>query len=80
MNKALAEKWKYNYTNNKDALGRKVVCARSKGDLNSLLLVFGNSGNKSVSLGFVQGAIGRNGNAREVINENFIIVISDGSK
>lgn len=78
MNKALAVKWIFNYTNNKDALWRKVVCAHSKSDLNRLMLALENSGNKSVLLEFVDGALRRTGHVREVINQHFRILNGDG--
>lgn len=78
LNKALAAQWTYSYAINKDALLRKVVFAHNKDDLNSLLLVLGKSGNKSVLIGFVDRAIGRNGRAREAINNHFRVLIGDG--
>lgn len=38
MNKTLAPKWIFSYTNNKDALWKKVACANTKDDPNSLML------------------------------------------
>lgn len=38
----------------------------------------GNSGNKLMLLGFVNVALGRNSRAREVINQEFKILIGDG--
>lgn len=61
MNKALVAKWIFSYANNKDVIWRKVACALTKGDPNSLMLTFGNSENKSMLLGFLDAAIGRNG-------------------
>lgn len=52
------------------------MCARSKGNLNSLIPALG-SGNKSVSLGFVDVGLGRNGRMKELINQQFRILIGD---
>lgn len=60
MNKVLAAKWIYIYANSREVLWRKVVCAYSKGDSNSLMLSLGNSGNNMVFLGFVNTALGKN--------------------
>lgn len=61
LNKTLVAKWIYSYSNNKNALWRKVV---SKCDPNYFFPILGNSCNKSVLVGFVHGVIGINGRAR----------------
>lgn len=58
--------------------GAKAVCARSKGNLNNLVLVMGNMGNKSVLLEFVNSALGNDDRVREVIKQGFRILIMDG--
>lgn len=68
MNIALIVKWIFNYANNKDALWRKVACARSKGNSNRLMLVLGNGGDKLVLLKFVKSVLGRSSQARKAIN------------
>lgn len=67
MNKALADKWIYRYANNKEALWRKLVCVRSKGNEYSLLPALGNEGFKLVLMCFVELAIGKRGRTREVV-------------
>lgn len=54
------------------------MCARSKGDSDSLLPVLGNCGNKLVLLRFVDRDINSNGIEREAINQNFRVLICDG--
>lgn len=51
MGKTLIVKWVFNYTNNREALWRKVVCEKSKGNSRSLLPILGDMGNNSVLLG-----------------------------
>lgn len=77
MSSALTTKWIYKYTNSKDALWRKVMCARSKSNLNSVLPCLGNNG-KSVFLRFINVAIGSSGQAREAISQQFKILVGDG--
>lgn len=76
--KTLVAKWIYSYCNNKDALWRKVVCDKSKGNPNSLLLALGNTGNKYVLLDFVDSALGQNDRVREVIKHKFKVIVGDG--
>lgn len=71
-------KWIYNYSNNREALWRNVVCAYSKGDSNSLMLYIGNRENNSMLLGFVNAALGSNSDAREVISQEVRILIGNG--
>lgn len=78
MGKALAAKWIYNFANNKEALWRKVVCAKSKSDQNSLLPDLGNKRSHSVLLGFVNPALGSSEWVTEVIMHGFRILIGDG--
>lgn len=71
MNKSLAAKCIYNYSNNKEAPWKKVVCTRSKSDTNSLMSVLGKDNNKSVRLRVVDTVIGMSGLAREMIHQKF---------
>lgn len=54
-----------------------MVCAQSKGDSNRLLSSLGNRGNISVLLGYVDVAIGNTSKAREVVNQQFKILVGD---
>lgn len=78
MGKALISKWIYNYTNCKDASWGKVVCTKSKRDSDSLLSTLRNMGNNSVLLSFVDSTLGRNDRDREVVNNEFRIIIGEG--
>lgn len=55
------------------------MCARSKGDLNSLIPNLGSGNKNSVLWRFVDAVIGRTGLARELIHQQFRILIGDGS-
>lgn len=55
-----------------------MVCAQSKRNGHSLLSALGNEGSKSVLLGFVRSAIGRNERVREAIEQQFRILVGDG--
>lgn len=78
MNKVLAATWIFRFANDKDSLWRKVVCAKSNGGPDRLMLALGNHNNNSVLLGFVESSIGRNGHVRDVVNKQFKILIGDG--
>lgn len=69
MNKTFEAKWIYRFANNKEAMWRKVVCARSKGDSTSLWSTLWNKGSVLVFWGFVELALGRIGHASEIINQ-----------
>lgn len=77
INKALVAKWICNYANSREALWTKVVCARSKGNPSSLMLVMKNIGNNLVLWKFVELVIERLRWAREVIDQQFRILIGD---
>ena len=78
MNKALAAKGVYRYTNNKETLWRKVVCAWSNDDQNSCMPALWKRGFSSILLGFVESVLGRIDRANKVNNQQFKIVIGDG--
>lgn len=77
MSFALVAKWVYNYANNKDALWQNVVCSCSGGNQNILLPVLGSSGNNSILLRFVNSMVESSGQARDVINQHFKILVAD---
>lgn len=54
-----------------------MVCARSKGDLNSLMPASGNKGNNLVLLGFVHSTFGKNDRVSEVIKRGSKTIIGD---
>lgn len=56
-----------------------MLCAKSKGDSNSLMPVLGNKSNRSMLLRVIDVVIGRSGLTREVIQQQFRILIGDGN-
>lgn len=77
MNIALIVKWIFSYTNNKEALQRKVLCAWSMGNPSMLMLVLGTSGTKPVLCRFVESVIGGSSQAMDVIKQQFRILVED---
>lgn len=75
MNKSLVSKWIFNYANNMEAPWRKVVCARSKGNLSSIRSTMENNGNNLVLWKFVGSMMERSGRVKEVIDQQFKILI-----
>lgn len=55
-----------------------MVYARSKGNPENLMFDLGSKSNNLVRSKFVEVVIGKNGRAREVINQHFRILIGDG--
>lgn len=78
ISSTLATDWIFNYANSKKALWRKVVCARSKGNNDSLLSTLGNNRNSSALLRFVNLVIGASRRVRDAINLHFKILVGDG--
>lgn len=78
MNKTLVAKWIYGYANCQKDLWKKVVCAHSNGNSNSLMLSLENRDNNLVLLRFVELVIGKSDQAMDVIDHQFRILIADG--
>lgn len=66
---ALEAKWIIRYANGKYSLWWKVFYAWGKSEVNRLLPALANKGNNLVLLCFVDSALGKNGRAREVVNQ-----------
>lgn len=78
MNIALAAKWVYMYVNNKAALWRKVVCAKSRGNIEVLMSNLEQSGGHLVLLRYISSVFGRNAHAMDAVHQHFKYCIEDG--